>query len=687
MSRSGAPKKSKNKRAAGRSRGKPAAPPQGEAEALIGRYRNGRYTEALAEAKTFTERWPEQAVGWNVRATAAQALGQTDEAIRAYRRAARLEPANPATRNNLGLLLLEQGAADAARAEFEAALNHRPGFFEARFNHALALESSGAWPEAERAYRAILEQQPKLAAAHDRLGTVLAQQGQGAAALAAYDQAVHLAPATAGFHLNRGNVLHALGRIEEAERAYRRALELQPAYVEASNNLANLLIDEARLAEAEIAVRAGLEQAPWRTDLLGRLAAILRERGRFDEAIAAGREAVASAPDDAEAHNTLANALADAGDSDAAEAAYRKALELRPDSPEVVYHLATLRKPADPAAELERVTGLLAKTGWSAEAGAWLHYAAGKLAADSGASADTIFHHYGEGARLRRQTLDYDVDADCRQLAAMAEALPHERIAALAAGGHDDASPVFIVGMPRSGTSLVEQILASHPQVHGAGERRELGSLLTQWHRGRDEPYPTGLAALTPDEVGELGRAYCSALLADAPASERITDKMPGNFAYLGVIAAALPRAPIVHVRRNPLDTCLSCFSYRFAGRQAFSYDFAELGRYYRAYDRLMAHWRAVLPAGQLLEVQYEDLITAPEENTARLLHHCGLTWDARCLDFHRHDRAVRTASAEQVRQPLYRSAIGRWRAYAEHLGPLIEALGPLAPPEAHRGA
>ncbi|MDZ7830073.1 MAG: sulfotransferase [Halofilum sp. (in: g-proteobacteria)] len=236
--------------------------------------------------------------------------------------------------------------------------------------------------------------------------------------------------------------------------------------------------------------------------------------------------------------------------------------------------------------------------------------------------------------------------------------------------------------MPRSGTTLVEQMLASHPRVHGAGERPDLRALIERADRDHDAPFPQWVAALAPGETASLGRAYCR-MVVDPHGADRVTDKMPANFAYAGLIRLALPNARIIHVRRDPADTCVSCFTYLFSGRQGFTYDLRDLGRYYRAYDALMAHWRDVLPGDFLLEVPYEELVDEPARWIEWMLSHCGLEWDDACLQFHRSERAVRTASAEQVRQPVYRSAIGRWRTYREHLSPLFEALGPLAPPEA----
>ncbi|MGH7030610.1 MAG: sulfotransferase family protein [Stellaceae bacterium] len=235
-----------------------------------------------------------------------------------------------------------------------------------------------------------------------------------------------------------------------------------------------------------------------------------------------------------------------------------------------------------------------------------------------------------------------------------------------------DASPlpVFIVGMPRSGTTLVEQMLASHPEVHGAGELGEIERAVAAL--GGPDGVPADIGGA---ELRRLGASYLAKVTALAPGATRITDKMPANFRYAGLIHLALPNARIIHLSRDPVDTCLSCFSILFGGDQPFTYDLGELGRYYRAYQRLMAHWRAVLPAGVMLEVRYEALVGDFEQEARRIVAHCGLRWNAACLDFHNTRRPVHTASSVQVRRPLYRSSVGRWRPAEEVLRPLLDAL------------
>jgi len=253
-------------------------------------------------------------------------------------------------------------------------------------------------------------------------------------------------------------------------------------------------------------------------------------------------------------------------------------------------------------------------------------------------------------------------------------------------GGESSAKPIFIIGMPRSGTTLIEQILASHPQVFGAGEltlfERAIGDVrsgIGGASRGDVSRHPEIVLQMSSDEFQKLGARYLAAIERLAPTASHVTDKMPTNFVFAGLIHLALPHASIIHAVRDPVDTCISCFSKLFTEGNFHTYDLAELGRYYRHYQGLMAHWHQVLPPGRILDVAYEDIVADLEGEARRIMAHCGLPWDARCLDFHSTERVVRTASAAQVRRPIYASSVGRRRAYQSMLGPLLAELPPLS--------
>ena len=231
--------------------------------------------------------------------------------------------------------------------------------------------------------------------------------------------------------------------------------------------------------------------------------------------------------------------------------------------------------------------------------------------------------------------------------------------------------PVFVIGMPRSGTTLVEQILASHSQVHGAGELSTLRLLVEG-----GGAYPDACASASGDDLARLGQAYMARVAPLAQGKQRLVDKMPANFLYAGLIPLVLPGARIIHCRRDPVDTCLSCYTKLFSGEQRFTYDQTELGEFYRGYAKLMAHWRLVLPPERFIEVDYEAVVDDLEGEAKRLVSFLGLPWEDACLRFHDSRRVVRTASVNQVRQPIYTTSKGRWQKYADHLGPLLAALG-----------
>jgi Flp pilus assembly protein TadD len=544
-----------------------------------------------------------------------------------------------------------------------------------------ALRQSGCLEEAERACRKGLDADPSNAEAWSNLGNVLQQAGRSEEAEQALRKALRLKPRLAEAYFNLGNVLRDQGRPEEALEAYGRSEVLQPGAHVVPLNRAVLLRDLGWLTEAEAAYRKVLDMRAESLDAELGLVHVLVDAGRAEEAEGHCRRVIERAPEDPRAHDHLGMVLRSLGRRKEAEAAYRRAIELAPDDARRHRNLALVKRfvPDDPdLAAIERL--LAAADPADPVQCAHLHYAAAKAREDLDDPPERVFAHYEAGAGHVRRTFDYDIAVDEARLARIGESWPAEPGAASGPGADPGRAPIFIVGMPRSGSTLVEQILGAHPRVRAGGERPDLGRIVASQeyeHRCSFSRWPAELLASAAEEVG---RAYRAAVTDPVTDAERVTDKMPSNFTYLGLLAKALPESRVIHVRRTPADTCLSCFAQLFASGQAFTYDLDELGRYYRAYDALMRHWHAALDPGFLLEVRYEELVSDPETVVRRLLAHCGLEWDPACLDFSQLQRTVRTASAEQVRQPLYTRSIGRWQRYRDHLGPLFEALGDLAP-------
>ncbi len=393
-----------------------------------------------------------------------------------------------------------------------------------------------------------------------------------------------------------------------------------------------------------------------------------RALGRLADAEASTRRALALRPDAADTLALLGSLAIDHGRFDEAEDLLRKALAMDPELPEALVSLASLRKmsPAD-APWRDAAERVLAR-GLSVAHTINLHHSLGKYYDDVD-DPDAAFQHHRRGNELARGIRPgYDRAEMTQRVTRTLAAFDRNVFAALRSGGLGSERPVFVVGMPRSGTSLTEQILASHPQVHGAGE-------LLYWIFAADAER-AATAEKRAATIADLGRAYVEGLATQAPDATRVVDKLPVNFRHIGLIHAALPGARFIHLERNPLDTCLSIYFQGFSAAHPYATDFGDLAHYYHEYRRLMAHWRAVLPPQTLLEVRYEDLVDDPEGWSRRMLAHIGLPWDPRCLEFHRTHRPVLTASNWQVRQPISKGSVDRWRRYERFIGPLREALG-----------
>ena len=510
------------------------------------------------------------------------------------------------------------------------------------------------------------------------LGNVLYGRGSFGEAIAAYQQAISINPRFADAYSNLGAAFERQGKLDDAVAAYRRAIEVRPNFAQAYGNLGIALNRQGKFREAETAYRQAISITPNDAALYYNLGIALTEQGSVDAAVVAYRQALRIKPDYCEAYFNLGLSLKEQGKLDKSRLALTHAVELSPASPGNYRALADAKRfhPGDThLASMERLAQRMSSL--SPDDQIELHFGLAK-AYDDINDYERSFRHLLAGNALKRQSIQYDEAATLDTFARTKEIFTLELMSRLHSIGATSSRPVFIVGMPRSGTTLIEQILASHPTVFGAGELNYINrSALKLNHSTGNVPsgFPEVVSYMTADEFLQFGSSYLTAVGALAPGADRIIDKMPSNFAYLGLIHLALPNARIIHVRRHPVDTCLSCFSKLFAGTQPYSYDLGELARFYKAYQSLMSHWRSILPAGVMLEVNYEDVVMDLETQARRIVRHCDLHWDDACLLFHLTKRSVRTASAIQVRQPIYSTSIGRWRSYGHVLGSLLELL------------
>ncbi|MEE9300300.1 MAG: tetratricopeptide repeat protein [Alphaproteobacteria bacterium] len=595
-----------------------------------------------------------------------------------------LAPADP---DSLQLHAIQAAQADdpgRAVELFRRALALNPHLPEVHFNLALAYTALGRRDEAISHYRKAIELKPGFAEAHNNLGLILREQGKLEEALKSFARATALRPDYFGAHNNLGLALKGLHRLDAAIASYRRAIAIRSDFADAHNNLGVALVEQDRLDEAIASYRRALKIRPRFAEAENNLGGALTKLGENDAAIIHYRKALALKPGDAEAHRNLGVALGGQGKLDQAAAQFEKAIALDPEFVKAYQSLATYKTFTARDDHLERMKELLRRATLSDEERTELGFAIAKALEDCG-EYDEAFDHLERANRLKRTSISPDVTWGETLADGVVSVFDADLMARKRGGGSESTLPIFVIGMPRSGTTLVEQIIASHGDVAGGGELRDMREVIGEAVRESGEDFPGIARSFDAADFARLGDAYVARLQRRAPDARRITDKMLYNFFHVGLIHLALPQAKIVHCVRDPVDTCVSCFAKLFAGGVEFSYDLAELGRYYRLYRRLMDHWRALLPE-RILDLRYEDMVSDQEKQTRRLLAHLELPWDAACLTFHETDRVVRTASSAQVRRPIYSGSVGRAARYRAHLGPLIEALGPLAGTEGAQG-
>jgi tetratricopeptide (TPR) repeat protein len=454
-----------------------------------------------------------------------------------------------------------------------------------------------------------------------------------------------------------------------------RALVADPASCLALGARANLLRTENRAAEGLDNCRQWIALEPNNGFAHLALARSYQALGRDEQAVEAYGRAIEFLPQPAETLTDLSILLLELGRHEAARKALDRALGVDGAFAAAWYTRADTKHFAPDDPDVDAMERLLDQSSRQTEPRAirdtiLFHYALAKAYTDL-KDVPRALSHLESGSRLKRAEFNYDPAADERRMAAIAAAFPADYFEHRRGVGDPSELPVFIVGMPRSGTSLVEQILASHPQIRGGGETANLEKVI----QGLGAAYPGGMQQLDPERTALAARQYLDLLSAPQAPVVRVTDKMTDNFLHLGLIHAMFPRARIIHCIRDPLDTCVSCYSKLFTKGQEFSYDLGELGRYYRSYAALMAHWRALIPPECFIEIEYEKVVDDLENEARRLIEFCGLPWSEACMRFHETSRTVRTASMQQVRQPLYRRSVGRAATLGSRLTPLVEAL------------
>jgi tetratricopeptide (TPR) repeat protein len=634
------------------------------------------------------------------------AEAQTREILKAV-------PGHPQALLMLASALRRQGRLEEAVGVLEPLAKAQPKAAMVQFETGLAFASAGRTREAILALKCTVQLNPKLAAAWRELGDQLTIVGDTDAADNAYmnqiKASVHdprlLQAATA---LNENKLAIAerllraflkefptdvpalrmlaeaglrLGRYEDSEALFARCLELAPSFLAARHGYAMVLHRMSRTAEALAQTELLLKRAPDNPSFRNLNAAVLARIGDSARAIALYEKLVRDHSDQPKVWLSYGHTLKAEGRQSDCIAAYRKSIALLPSFGEAYWSLANIKTFGFTTREIEDMRVQLGYGRLADEDRYHLQFALGKALEDEGLYAES-FSQYEAGNALRRAELVYDAEETSEHVRRSKAMFTRDFFQSRAGSGHGAPDPIFVVGLPRSGSTLVEQILASHSAIEGTAELPEIVAFsrrLGQRKRMRDpSAYPEILATLDADSLKSMGAEYLERTRIQRRLGRPFfVDKMPNNFAHIGLIQLILPNAKIVDVRRHPLGCCFSCFKQHFARGQGFTYSLDEMGRYYRDYVELMAHFDAMLP-GRVHRVVYEDLVENTENEVRRLLDYCGVPFEERCLRFYETDRSVRTASSEQVRTPIFKDAVEHWQNYEPWLWPLKSALGPV---------
>ncbi len=604
--------------------------------------RQHQFAEAEVELRSVLEQHPEIPKAHLELGHALFGQGRGLDALACFEKVAQLTPDKSVAHLDLSVALSKVGKERAARQALEQSFRLDPG----RKDLLMGAEHqrAGRFEDAERVYRGVIAREPNNVTAVRLLGSLASETRRHGIALRQLRKAVEMKPDYFSAWVDLGRELSEQELFEECEEALRHAIRLEPRLPHPQTLLGSMLAKAGRYDEALAAYEVALEMQPDFSGSLAGMGHLLRTIGRTDEAIAAYRQCIKNHPAFGEAYWSLANLKT-----------FRFTDE----------ELATMEKNVDSDRLLE-------------ETKVCLNFALGKAYEDRG-EYDRAFGHIDRGNAMRRVNENYDPVQTEVIHDRIIDTFSAEFIAEKGGHGDPDPSPIFIVGLPRSGSTLIEQILASHSQVEGTHELADLPRVIRSINQENPNGtlYPEAFRQFEPEKFQELGKQYLDATQRHRSGVPRFTDKMPNNFPSVGMLQLLLPNAKIVNARRHPLDSCMGSYKQLFFKGQAFSYDLVEIGEYYLEYQRLMDYWHETLP-GRVLDVQYEQMVGDQQTQTRRLLEYCELPWEDNCLRFYENKRAVNTASSEQVRQPIYSKSVNSWRRYEAGLAPLIEVLEPL---------
>ena len=603
-------------------------------------------------------------------------MNRGQEALIHAQQAIRFKPNYPEGEDNLGNVHQVLGDWETAKKHYQQALALNPRFFQAYNNLGNVFKVQQDFDQAVEHYQQALVINPDYVDALNNLGLTLIESGRPEDAIKQFDIALALSPDNAHIYNNLGVAFAAVPDFKRAAAQYARALELHSDYAQAHLNLGLALAELEHPAEALQHFQQCVNLAPDSAEGHLSLGQAQLALGLTVDAENSYRTALTLQPENPQAQNSLGNLLKACGHLEAAATHYRQAIALKPDYAEAHRHLADTSRHPGYSDDIRAMETLFADQGIDDRQRMHVAFGLGKAFEDL-EQFDKAFEYLRVANRLRRESFEFSIAAEITFLEQLENAFD-ARWASVEPEDYNpgctpDCTPVFILGMPRSGTSLIEQILASHSQVYGAGELSHLWTLCR--NAVAVDAFPEGLAQLENSELRNLGAEYVSRICQHNSKSNIITDKAPINFLFIGMIQRILPQAKIIHCQRDPMDTCFSIYKKFFSGDHPYAYDLGEIGAFYRAYQKLMNHWESIY-ADRFLSINYEELVADPEPAIRGLLSYCQLSVEPACLRPHQNTRAVHTASATQVRRPIYKSSVRLWQRYENHLDELKSALG-----------
>ncbi|MEE8294903.1 MAG: tetratricopeptide repeat protein [Sphingomonadales bacterium] len=676
-------------------------------------YSKGRLDQAQNVISQIVKARPKHPDARNLLGVILQAKGDDAGAVEQIKKAIEIRGDIAQYHSNLGEIERQRGNADKATFALRKAIGIDPNYSQAYNNMGIIYYDKKEFDEAAKSYEKAIDLNEAYPEAHNNLGNAYRALDRGDEALEHYERAIMLNENYAEAYNNMATVLRDKDLKEEAEHSYKRAIQLKPNYTEAFNNLASFYIQEDNSDEAlrilgeglkvddknvpilvnvarvqleknnyeaaEMACKIALQQDAGSAEAECVYGQICHDLDQYDEALGHFEKAITLNPDYGEANNHYGIALKSVGRLDDAKKQFERTLKRNEKAFGAYSNLADLQKFTPKTKLLKKMEKLMKEAeDPDTERYMALHFALGKAYDDSG-QYDKAFHHFSRGTKLKRAKLDYK-EEDTKKFFEDIKATftkdtfgkdrPFE--------GLEDEKPVFVLGMPRSGSTLTEQIISSHPQAFGAGEiktlARSIGALRSKFPNV--PRYPAMVGKMNPSHYKLIGELYLEYINKVGGDSARVTDKMLSNYYFVGLLNLIFPKAKVINIVRNPVDTCLSAYTKLFKDDMPHSYDLGEMGRYYMMYEDIIAHWLKVLPKGYMMQVNYEDVVNDTEGKAKELIDFVGLPWDDACVSFHKSKRPIKTASVVQVRKPVYKSSVERWKNYGEkNLKPLLEAL------------